>query len=580
MRVIVSDGAELRYRVLFDGFEIVAPSRFGIVADGVNLGAGVRLGKAAPRQIDETYPLLGGHARATNHCVELTIPVACGSGEPYELDVRAYDDGAALRSRLPVRTDRRIEREVSEWHLPGDAMLWHQDNLKDYEGLFGSVRVRDLAAGQTMGLPITVALADGRYAMITEANVVDYGDAAIAVGDARALQIRLHADTEGWMTSEAVIQPWRVVLLAHDLGELVNSDLVRNLCPAPKPSLAGAKWIKPGRAAWNWWSTPTLIYEEQRDWVKWAKKLGCEYYLIDAGWEKWRTPDKNAWECLQAVCDNAKDRGVGIWIWLHSREVSDPAIRRTYFQRAKQAGVVGLKIDFIPGNSRQWMNWYEGTLRDAAELELMIDFHGACKPTGRERTWPNELTREAIRGHEWHILRYKRTMPPDYDTIAPFTRLVQGNGDYTPTVFDPAELRGFTRTRELAQAVIMTSALLCLADHPRNYLGNELTNCLRSIPATWDETVVLPGSEIGRCVAFARRSGKKWFVGVINGAGRRELDLPLTFLGPGTWNLLTWSDQPDSDTAVLRTRSKTDATKHLEFTVRAGGGFVARLEPR
>ena len=156
----------------------------------------------------------------------------------------------------------------------------------------------------------------------------------------------------------------------------------------------------------------------------------------------------------------------------------------------------------------RWVNWYDETLRDAAARKLMIDFHGANKPIGRERTWPNEITRESIRGHEYHILRYRRTLPPQHDCILPFTRFVIGPGDYTPTVFNPKELRGYTWARELAQAIVFTSPFLCYADHPQNYLNNPAVDVMKAIPSTWDETMVLPGSEIGKCAAFARRKGK------------------------------------------------------------------------
>ena len=171
-------------------------------------------------------------------------------------------------------------------------------------------------------------------------------------------------------------------------------------------------------------------------------------------------------------------------------------------------GAVGVKIDFQPEANVRWVNWYEETLRDAAARKLMIDFHGANKPVGLERTWPNEITRESIRGHEYQILRYRRTLPPSHDTILPFTRFVIGPGDYTPTVFNPKELRGYTWPRELAQAIVFTSPFLCYADHPTNYLNNPAVDVMKAIPSTWDETVVLPGSEIGKCAAFARRNRK------------------------------------------------------------------------
>jgi len=195
-------------------------------------------------------------------------------------------------------------------------------------------------------------------------------------------------------------------------------------------------------------------------------KLGFEYYLVDDGWKRWKADGKDDWACLREVCDYAKTNGVKIWAWVDCKDVPTAAKRTNFLDRAVAAGVAGVKIDFEPEANVRWVNWYDETLRDAAARKLMINFHGANKPIGRERTWPNEMTRESIRGHEYHILRYNRTLPPQHDCILPFTRFVIGPGDYTPTVFNPKELRGYTWAHELAQAVVFTSPYLCYADHP------------------------------------------------------------------------------------------------------------------
>jgi alpha-glucosidase len=420
-------------------------------------------------------------------------------------------------------------------------------------------------------------LPSGNYALLTEASLVDYSDLAVKLSDKGTLKAFFHAEEEGWNTDDEVIQPWRVTLIANDLNSLVNSDLIRNLCPRPSAGLENASWIKPGRAAWNWWSTPTLVYNQQHQWVDWAKQLGFEYYLIDAGWTRWKEGTMDAWDCLTEVVTYAKSVGVDIWIWLHSREVSNEADRTRIFENAVKAGVSGLKIDFVPKCTREWSNWYEATLRDAANNKLMVDFHGAVKPTGRERTWPNELTREAIRGHEFHIKRYKRILMPDHDCTLPFNRFVQGFGDYTPTVFNPEELLGYTWAREIAQAIVFTSPFLCYADHPENYLKNPALDIIKAIPSSWDETIVLQDSEIGKCAAFARRKGNEWFIGIINGSDKKNIDIPLIFLPGGSYTMNTYEDEPDRDDAIIQKVIKVDRSDHLRISIRPAGGYVAKL---
>jgi alpha-glucosidase len=606
--IAVTDDGGLSYSVLLDGREVVAKSRFGIIADGVDLGADARLGKALPRTILETYSMFGGHSQATNQCSETTVSVGSAAGEDYELDVRAYNDGVALRARLAAKAGRRINGESTEWRVPGNPAAWYQTDFGSYEGVFRKSLLEDLPAGNKFPLPITFTLPGGGYAMVTEANLLNYTSLGVQVATNHSLRATFHAipaNQNGWTSDEAVVQPWRVTLLARDLNALVNSDLIRNLCPAATPELAKADWIRPGRSTWQWWSSEGPVYAQQHQWVDWTKQLGFEYYLIDDGWRNWNANGQDKWACLREVCDYAKTQGVKIWGWVNSSEVSTSATLTNFLDHAVAAGLCGVKIDFEPEANVRWANWYDEALRDADARKLMLDFHGAEKPTGRERTWPNEITRESIRGHEYHILRYRRTMPPQHDTILPFTRFVIGPGDYTPTVFNPRELRGFSWARELAQAIVFTSPFLCYADHPTNYLNNPALDVLKAIPPAWDETVVLPGSEIGKCAAFARRSGKQWFIGVINGGEATKLDFKLDFLGSGNFHMIQLGDAPDRtdpttrpstgggrrgaiqpvdpsdrDAAWQRDEKAVTRKDEVKLSMLSGGGCVIELSPQ
>jgi alpha-glucosidase len=578
--ITVTDAGGLSYAVALDGREVVAQSRLGIIADEVDLGAEVKLGKTSSRTIRESYAMFGGHAEANNHCRETTVSVRTAGGENYDLDVRAYDDGVAWRARLGAKPGRKINGEATEWKVSGNPRAWYQTDFGSYEGLFQSSRLEELAAGAKIPLPITFTLPGGGYALVTEANLLNYSDLGVQVTTNHSLRAYFHASPTGWTSDDAVVQPWRVTLLARDLNTLVNSDLIRNLCPAAPPELAKAAWIQPGRSSWQWWSSGGPVYADQHQWVDWTKQLGFEYYLIDEGWKGWHDNGRDNWACLREVCDYAKTNGVKIWAWVNSSDVATAATRTAFLDHAAGAGVAGVKIDFEPQANVRWVNWYDESLRDAAARKLMLDIHGANKPIGRERTWPNEITRESIRGHEYHILRYRRTLPPQHDCILPFTRFVIGPGDYTPTVFNPKELRGFTWARELSQAIVFTSPYLCYADHPTNYLNNPAVDALKAIPPVWDETVVLPGSDIGKCAAFARRSGKQWFIGVINGGEATTLDFPLDFLGRGRYQLIQLADAPGRDDGWQREEKVVKRGDPVRLALHPGGGCVIELSPQ
>jgi alpha-glucosidase len=564
---LLSDAGTLAYRITVDGKQVLAASRLGIRSDNVELGEQVSPAQPTRRTVNERYRFLGARSDAVNHANEITVPVV-SHGEPYFVDLHVANDGVGVRLRLAARPGRKIQADRSSWKLDGDPVMWVDKLIPEYESPYHASSLSQLGA-DALGLPIT-ARVGGLYVTLTEAALEDYGDLGVRRGADGTLNGELVADPDGWTTDDAVVQPWRVTIIARDLTALVNTTLVHNLNPPPDPELAQAKWITPGRSVWQWMAVGGPRQDDQQQWVDWTSDLGFEYYLIDEGWVKW----KDAWNALSTITAYAKTKNVKIWLWVHSREVKDPEARRAYFRKVADAGMVGVKIDFPPACNRWWSNWYIDAARDAAALHLLLDFHGAVKPTGTERTWPNVMTREAIRGHEYHITRYRRRLEPDHDVILPFTRLVAGSGDYTPTVFEPKELQGNTWGHELAQAIVFSAPFLCFGGHPRDYLANPARDVLSAIPAVWDETRVLPGSEVGKVVAMARRSGSRWFVAVINGADAKSIDISLDFLGEGAWNAIELRDAEGKPDAWNRTTDKASKTTRVALQLAPRGGFV------
>jgi alpha-glucosidase len=277
------------------------------------------------------------------------------------------------------------------------------------------------------------------------------------------------------------------------------------------------------------------------------------------------------------VIDYGKSQGVGCLVWVNSSEMRVGAARRAYLEKVAALGAVGIKIDFIPACTDQITRWYEDTLRDTAELHLMCNFHGAVKPTGRRRSWPHELTREAVRGLEYQMTRYRRILPLEHDETVLFTRFLAGPADYTPTTFNPRELVGFTWGHMLAQSVDMTSPLLHFGGGYNEFLDNPAEDFLRHLPTTWDETLVLPGSEIAQLVGFARRHGQDWYVGVLNGKDARTIPIDLSFLGEGAWNADIFADDPENPAAFRRETKRVTLIDKLDTVLNSGGGATIWL---
>ncbi len=558
----------LRYRVIVDGNQVLAPSRLGIESDDVELGQDVTLGSVKSRKVDEHYRFFGAHAEAVNRANEVTV-TAQSHGQSYLVDVHMANDGVGVRLRLPAKAGRRVQADRSSWMIEGDPTVWAAKLDNSYESPYHQTTLKQLGTN-SVGLPLTAKVGPV-YISLTEALIKDYGDLAVKLGADGALEGQLYADPKGWTTDKEVVQPWRVTIIARNLTDLVNTTLVENLNPPASAQFAKADWIRPGRSAWQWLASGDPVENEQQEWIDWTSQLKFEYYLIDEGWEKW--PD--SWSAIASDAAYAKTKNVKIWIWVHSRTVRNAQARREYFQKAVDAGVVGIKIDFPSPASRDVANWYFDTAQDAADMHLMVDFHGANKPSGMQRTWPNVVTREGVRGHEYQITRYHRVPESDHDVILPFTRYLAGPGDYTPTVFTTSELMGNTWAHELAQAIVFTSPFLCFGGHPQSYLENPARDVLTAIAPVWDETLVLSGSEPGKVVAEARRSGKQWFIAVINGGDAATLDITLDFLGSGSWEAIQLRDAESKPDAWDRKEGKATRNDHIRLNIAPRGGFVA-----
>ena len=496
---------------------------------------------------------------------------------------REFADGYAERYVLPEGR-RMIGGERTTWTLPKDATLWYQKmragDRGGYENPYETCAAGDVPEGILLALPVTAKLKDGTYLLITEADLVDYTDLVVKSRGGGMFVSEYHAETGPFEQTGRAVTPWRVTLIAKDLQTLATSDIVRRLCPEPPNDRAAraARFAKPGRCTWQWLPSGDPVYSEQKDWYDRTRALGFEYYLIDDGWKKWRDGDKDQWACLKAAIDYGKSIGVKTAMWVDSKEMTTAEARMDYLKKVKASGAVGIKIDFIPKCDVTWCRWYEETLRDTYDLGLFVDFHGCVKPTGREKTWPHELAREAIRGHEWHVTRYNRVLPFEHDTILPFCRLVQGHGDYTPMVFDPKQLIHFTWARQLAQGVIFSAPFLCFGDFPKNYLENPAVDFIKGLPSVYDEVRVLPGSEIGVCAAFAKRKGDVWYLAIENGATPRRLAVDLAFL-KGSCRVEAYGDAPSRLDGYAKTAYCVSPKDTLQIDLQAGGGYAARICP-
>lgn len=579
------------YMVTYQGDTVIRPSRLGFIIDGDTMGQHSSILLVGKRTIDEAYPTRGFHTRAVNKSTEYTYQITSSDdSQRYLWQVRVSDDGVAFRYRLQAPDSVTIHRELTTFAPPARLPVWFFERtdgdwkLKSYAGIWTCTRADSLASispsGPVQGIPLVYELPSQRYMVLTEAALYDYSGMRLEARRDASLTVNLTEQPKGFRVKGDAVTPWRVILLAKGLDRLVNSDLVTSLNPVPDATLfKDQAYIKPGRAVWSWWSDPEgfMIPALEKHFIDRAQELGFEYTLLDEGWEAW--PHK--WETLRELCDYAHRRGVDVFVWKHSKELNLPASdyrhMALFLDSVKTAGAVGVKIDFMNGETKQLIDFDVNALRLCAERQLMVNFHGCQQPSGEYRTYPNEITREGIRGLE--LNRMNRPLTGNHNVALVFTRCLLNNADYTPIGFSrPGET---TWAHQLATAFAFTSPLTVMAEHPDTlFLNPKLSPVLpliKSLPTVWDETRVLEGSSIAKRALLARRKGNDWYWTALNGSEATSVCVTTDFLKEGEWHCYGILDDPQSYKAVTPIEQDLKAGDSLSVSLNANGGAVLRF---
>jgi alpha-glucosidase len=303
-----------------------------------------------------------------------------------------------------------------------------------------------------------------------------------------------------------------------------------------------------------------------KEFSRMASELGFEYHVIEGFWSRWSMEER------KELVDYSKECGVGVLFWKHSNQLRSAEAQEEFFQMLEDLGVAGAKIDFFDHEAKELIDLYEALLRKAAEHKILLVFHGANKPTGRERTWPNDMVREGVRGMESSGLRERAR----HQAILPFTRYLAGGADYTTMIFSERR-RDTTWANQIASLAVFASPLLTIAANPVSILENPAVDVIKSIPAVWDETIVLPGSEIGELAAYARRTGDVWFVAAMGGPEARTIRVPLSFLGSGSYQAALVRDRPGNPEGLTLEQTTLAQSDVITIEMPTGGGFVGRL---
>jgi alpha-glucosidase len=612
----VNVGAEIHWSAALDGKGVISSSMIAMILDkGKVLGENEKVRKATFSRINETIkPVIPNkHSEIINNCNILEISFASG----FSLQFRAYNDGVAYRFVTSLKNDIIIKDEVSDYEFPSGSHSWFPEEtgfMSHNERTFIYSSLDTIDNKHLASLP-TLFQVDDIDVLITESDIEDYpgmwlrGAGAGKINGTWAKypdEEKLVRDRDLFVTStrDYIAKttgtrafPWRVFVIAVSDIKLLESDLVFKLASPCK--IEDTKWIEPGQVAWDWWNANNIYgvdfraginNETYKYYIDFAARNGIKYIILDEGWYKLgdvlaQVPGINVPE----LCKYAESKHVGVilWVvWKSFRDKIDEAV-----SQYEQWGVKGVKVDFMQRDDQEIVNFYHEAARKTAEHHLLIDFHGAYKPDGLSRTWPNALTREGVKGMEND--KWSRDINPDHDATIPYTRMVAGAMDYTPgamvnmdsvnftPLFTRPQSQG-TRAHQVALYVIYESPLQMLADSPSNYMKEqETTDFIVKIPVVWDDIIGLDG-KVGDYVLLARRSGKDWFVGAITDWTSRDMKLDLSFLPAGEYSMDIFQDGINAD------RYASDY-KHFKTNVRSGdimtihlapgGGWAAKITP-
>lgn len=573
---IYHKAGHLFYTIKADQQLLINKAAMGLVIDGISYGNGVSslsvLRKATTRKGNKLYN-------------EYTLVVE-EAGRKYNIEFRLSNEGAAFRYVFDGKADQYVTKELTTFILPKSRVWFFERNsgwkLKSYAGLWQSTSTDSLdvisSQGPVQGKPLLFEFPGKKYAMLTEAALYNYSGMRLKASGSNILQVD-YTEKDGFKVAGKLITPWRVLLYAANLNELVNSSMINDLNPEPdKQRYADQSYIKPGRSVWSWITRDKnyMQPEEEMKFITAAAELNFEYTLLDEGWETvW--PDK--WKQLTEICSFAASKKVGVWIWKNSKALREPSKRDAFLDSVRNTGVVGIKTDFMDSEAKELIDFEIGFLKACAKRKLMVNFHGCHPPTGESKTYPNEMTREGIRGMELNIM--KEPIPAWHNAALPFTRLVLGHGDYTPGLF--YNKANTTNTHQLALFYLFNSPFQCMAENPLKLLADEQFKVtiplLKTLPVTWDETIVLKCSTIGEIAGFARRKGDVWYIAAINGTtGNKEISFYPHFLKKSKKYMLTViSDAVDG--GFVKTISTIRATDVKKTVIGANGGLVMEIRP-
>ena len=609
------------YSISFRGKQLIQPSSIGLAFESGSFGLNTVLHSAEHREGFENYQLVTGKTKfVSSHYKEVLIHLEEVNSKFSRVDlrIRAFDDGIAFRYEFPIQaniTSLSLTDEKTTCIFSDDPMvktLFLPSYTTSHEGLYSTLPWSLIKEDTLMDMPTLFEFPGKIYMAITEAALLDYAGMYLTKHEGKILSKLSPLPRQDPLKVIAKLphhSPWRVFMISDRIGSLIESNILTNLNDSCK--IANLSWLKPGKTTFPWWNgnvtpdtsfAPGNNFETNKYYIDFCARNGIEYHsVVEYGLHEWYTNDGGGFVPgphvdvtkpvpgldMKEICDYANSLGVGIRVWVYwSALYKDLDNALAQFEKW---GLKGMMVDFMDRDDQEMVNIQTEILEKAAAHHLHIQFHGAYKPTGLSRTFPNEFTREGTLNYETNKWN-EEGLSPDHDVNIPFTRMLAGSTDYHLGGFRAVPKSKFkvqytrplmlgTRCHMLAMYVVLENTLGMVCDYPRAYEGEPGFEFIREIPTIWDETKVLDAKP-GEYILIARKKNSVWYLGSITNHDGRDLKVDLNFLGEGNFTAEIYSDATDvakdPNHLVKQTRSisKSDL---INLHLSPGGGSAIRI---
>ena len=598
------------YSVEFSGASILKESKLGIVRNDEDFSKGLTLDSASNIKIvTDNYTLLHGKRLICSYTGNKRIfYLKNANSKKMEIIFQVSNDGAAFRYYFPGKSDTtlKIYKELTSYHFNisakafiqpcADARMGWSYASPSYEEYYKiDIPVGTVSPNQAGWVMPALFHSGNNWISITETAVdTNYCGSRLSQFSPDGEYSIQFPEPQECRDGEPVLPesvlpwytPWRIIAIADNLAGLVESTLETDLAAPAKYDVSS--WLKPGIASWSWviLKDDSTIYDVQKRYIDFAAKMNWNYCLIDALWDT-----QIGYEKIKQLADYAKTKNVKILLWYNSAgdwntapqtprsKLLTQKLRQAEFQRLKDMGISGVKVDFFGGDGESMIRYYIHILKDAANYNLAVNFHGCTFPRGWYRTYPNLVSMEAIRGEEYVTFgQFFADNQPSHCTVIPFTRNLFDPMDFTPVNFSgiPHIKRRTTDGFEIALSVIFTSGIQHIAETPYGMAAQKdfVRKYMSSLPYTWDDVKFIDGYP-GKYVVLARRKGDKWYIAGINGENTiRKITLNIPFINKSAKGFII----TDSDDTKNFSKRDIDFSAPLDLVLQPYGGFVIKTK--